>query len=105
MSSVCKTCVFGGQARYRRINMQAQIWIKLAIRDSAIIHISGAVTAKGMWKQLTTVKELKGRLGVLAIQQAMYRVTAEEGFDMVSHILKLRQNSISWKISFLMKIS
>ena len=44
-----------------------------------------------MWEQLTTVKESNGRLGVLVTWQTLYWMTAEEGFDMVEHILKLRK--------------
>jgi hypothetical protein len=55
-----------------------------------MIHICGASTAKEMWNQLSMVKESKGRLGVLATCRALYRATAEEGFDMVTHISKLR---------------
>jgi len=65
--------------------------IELAIGDSEMIHLTGAETARQMWDQLTTVKESKGRLGVLETQRALYRETAEEGFEMVDHISKLRQ--------------
>jgi len=47
-----------------------------------------------MWDQLTTVKKSKGQLGVLVTCRALYRGTAEEGFDMVEHIsglLKLQE--------------
>ena len=37
------------------------------------------------------VKESKGQLGVLATRRALYRVTAEKGFEMVTHIFGLRQ--------------
>ena len=52
-----------------------------------MIHIS----AGEMWEQLTIVKESKGRLRVLATRWTLYWMTAEEGFDMVEHILKLRK--------------
>ena len=57
-----------------------------------MIHPSGATTASEMWKQLTgrsltTAKESKGRLGVLATRSALYRLQGEEGFDMDQHIL------------------
>ena len=55
-----------------------------------MIHLSGANTARDMWNQLTMVKEARGRLGILATHQALYRATAEEGMDMVDHISKLR---------------
>ena len=56
-----------------------------------MIHISGTSTAHEMWDQLTTVKESKGQLGVLAMRRALYRVMAEEGFKMVTHISNLCQ--------------
>ena len=70
----------------------AKAWtqIELSIRDSETIHLSGATTACQMWSQLSMVKESRGRLGVLAMHQALYQATAEEGFEMVDHILKLR---------------
>ena len=55
-----------------------------------MIHLSGTKTARDMWNQLTLVKESRGRLGVLATRWALYRATAEEGFDMIDHISKLR---------------
>ena len=33
----------------------------------------------------------KGRLGILATCRALYRANAEEGFNMVDHISKLKQ--------------
>ena len=70
---------------------KARTRIKLAISDAEMIHISGATTAREMWEQLTIVKESKGRLGILATRRALYRATAEEGFDMVAHISNLRK--------------
>jgi gag-polypeptide of LTR copia-type len=60
--------------------------IELAISDAEMIHISGAMTAQEMWSQLSLVKKSKGRLGVLATHRALYKATAEEGFDMINHI-------------------
>ena len=71
--------------------MKAHTRIELSIGDSEMIHISGTDTARGMWEQLTTVKESKGRLGVLATWRTLYRMTANEGFEMVDHISKLRR--------------
>ena len=71
---------------------KAQTRIELAISDAEMIHISGAMTVWEMWEQLTRVKKSKGRLGVLATQRALYRISADEGFDMVEHISKL------WKL-------
>jgi hypothetical protein len=44
-----------------------------------------------MWKQLTLVKESHGKLGILATQHTLYRMIADEGFDLVEHISKLRR--------------
>ena len=70
---------------------KACTWIELSIGNAKMIHISGANTASQMWEQLCMVKESKGRLGVLATRCALYRATAEEGFDMVEHVSKLRK--------------
>ncbi len=80
-----------GLDRWMAGDARTRTRIELAIGDSEMVHIIGAKTAKEMWKQLTTVKESKGRLGVLATRRALYRATAEEGFDMVEHISRLRQ--------------
>ena len=69
---------------------KARTWIELAISDAEMVHVIGASTAKAMWDQLCTVKEPKGRLGILATRRALYRATAEEGFNMGEHIAKLR---------------
>jgi len=69
---------------------KARTRIELSIGDSEMIHICGASTAKGMWSQLSMVKESKGRLGILATRRALYRASAEEGFDMITHVSKLR---------------
>jgi gag-polypeptide of LTR copia-type len=54
-----------------------------------MVHIIGATTTRQMWKQLTLVKEARGRLGILSTCRALYRTTAEEGFNLVDHISKL----------------
>ena len=74
------------QKKWREGDTKACTRIELAISDAEMIHISGATTARKMWSQLSLVKESKGRLGVLATRRALYGATAEEGFDMVSHI-------------------
>jgi len=77
--------------KWAKGNAKAQTRIELTISDAEMIHISGAMTAREMWDQLTMVKESKGRLGVLATRCTLYRMSADEGFDMVEHILKLRK--------------
>ena len=79
------------QRKWREGDTKACTRIELAISDAEMIHISGATTAREMWSQLSLVKESKGRLGVLATRRALYRATAEEGFDMVAHISNLRK--------------
>ena len=79
------------QRKWREGDTKACTRIELAIGDAEMIHISGAMTVREMWSQLTLVKESKGRLGVLATRRALYRATAEEGFDMVEHISNLRK--------------
>ena len=76
--------------KWKEGDAKARTRIELSIGDSEMIHLSGASTAKDMWSQLSMVKESKGRLGVLATRRALYRAMAEEGFDMVEHVSKLR---------------
>jgi hypothetical protein len=77
--------------KWREGDARTRTRIELAIGDTEMIHISSASTAREMWDQLTMVKESKGHLGVLATRRALYRATVEEGFEMVTHISKLRQ--------------
>jgi len=77
------------QKKWTEGDAQMRTWIELAIRDAEMIHITGAKMVHEMWDQLTTVKESKGQLGVLATCHALYRATVEEGFDMVEHISQL----------------
>ena len=70
---------------------KARTRIELAVGDSEMIHIIGARTAAEMWKQLTLVKESRGKLGILATRRALYRTIADEGFDLIEHISKLRK--------------
>jgi len=79
------------QKKWAEGDSKARTRIELSIGNAEMIHISGAATARQMWDQLCMVKESKGRLGVLATRRALYRATAEEGFDMVEHISKLRR--------------
>ena len=79
------------QDKWKEGDAKTRTRIELAIGDTEMIHISGATTAREMWNQLTMVKESKGQLGVLATRRALYRATAEEGFEMITHISGLRQ--------------
>jgi hypothetical protein len=77
--------------KWKEGDAKAKARIELAISDAEMVHIMGADTARQMWEQLTTVKEPKGRLGILTARCSLYRATAEEGVDMIKHIAKLRQ--------------
>ena len=79
------------QKEWKTGDAKAQTQIELVIGDVEMIHISSATTAWEMWKQLTMVKESRGRLGVLATHQALYRATANESVEMVDHISKLQK--------------
>ena len=70
---------------------KARMRIELALGDAKMIHISGAMTVRDMWDQLTTVKESRGHIGILATQQALYRASAADDFEMINHIYKLRK--------------
>jgi gag-polypeptide of LTR copia-type len=77
--------------KWKEGDAKTQTRIELAIGDSEMIHLVGARTASEMWKQLSLVKESRGKLGVLATRRALYRSIAEEGFDLLEHISKLRK--------------
>jgi hypothetical protein len=77
--------------KWRSGDAKARTRIELAISDLEMIHISGAQTAKDMWKQLTLVKESKGKLGILATRRALYRTGADEGVGIVEHVSHLRK--------------
>ena len=79
------------EKKWKEDDVKACTHIELSIGDSEMIHISSTDSVRGMWEQLTMVKESKGRLGVLATQRTLYQMTAKEGFDMVDYILKLRK--------------
>ncbi|CAA7264605.1 unnamed protein product [Cyclocybe aegerita] len=60
------TAELDAQKKWREGDTKARLRIELAVSDAEMVHILGATTASEMWDQLTTVKESKGRLGVLA---------------------------------------
>src|ERR1700761_512114 len=70
---------------------RAQTQIELTLSDSQMIHISGATTSAQMWKQLVTVKESRGKLGILSMRRRLYRTTADESTDILAHITELRE--------------
>ena len=52
--------------KWREGDAKARTRIELSIGESEMIHLSGAVTARDMWNQLSLVKESRGCLRVLA---------------------------------------
>src|SRR6266700_6629092 len=82
------------QKKWADGDSKARTRIELSIGNAEMIHISGATTARQMWDQLCMVKESKGRLGVLATRRALYRATAEEGFDISPNYGNYRRNYI-----------
>jgi hypothetical protein len=77
--------------KWEKDDAKARTRIELAIGDSEMVHIIGANTASEMWKQLTLVKESRGKMGILACRRALYRMIADEGFDLIEHISKMRK--------------
>ena len=75
---------------WEKKELKARTRLELAIGDSEMGHIVGADTAYDIWERLCSVKESKGRLGILSTRRALYRSQAQEGFDMVEHINNLR---------------
>jgi hypothetical protein len=77
--------------KWRDGDARTRTRIELAIGDSEMVDISSMSTTCQMWDQLSTVKESKGCLGVMAARRVLYQTVAEEEFDMVAHISHLRQ--------------
>lgn len=68
---------------------KAQSQIELSLGDSQMVHISGAKTSADMWKQLTTVKESSGTLGIMTYRRRLYRTFADENKDIPTHLKEL----------------
>ena len=92
------------QKEWKTGDAKAQTWIKLAIGDAEMIHISSATMAREMWKQLTMVKESRGHL-----QRAKHCIELQ----LMSHLKWLitflnyknyRRSYISWEAEYQMKI-
>jgi hypothetical protein len=79
------------EKKWKDGDTKARTRIELVISDSEMIHIIGAMSANKMWKQLTLVKESRGKLGVLATRRALYRMITDDGFNLIEHISKLRK--------------
>ena len=76
---------------WRENDYRAQSRIELSIGDAEMVHIISATTASQMWKQLTLVKEARGKMGILTARKALYRSEADEGVELVDHISMLRR--------------
>lgn len=76
---------------WKKKDGQAQTQIELSISDAEMVHILQAKTSTEMWKHLCAVKEPRGALGILGARRRFYRITMEEGGDMIAHIAELRQ--------------
>jgi hypothetical protein len=72
-------------------DLWAQTQLELALSDVQMVHIAGAKSAEEMWKQLTLVKEVQGRLGMLLYWCSLYCTVADESTDIVVHMTTLRQ--------------
>ena len=92
------------QKQWRTGDVKARTRIELAIGDAEMIHISGAVTEREMWEQLTMVKESRGRLGMLATRRALYRATADEWLITSLNYGNYRRNFILWGVLYQMRI-
>ena len=75
---------------WKKKDSRARTRIELAVGDSEMIHLLGATTAKEMWDQLKTVKEVRGKLGILAARRALFRAAADDDFNMSTHVTKLK---------------
>ena len=70
---------------------RARTQLELTLSDAQMVHIAGAKSAEEMWKQLTLVKEARGRLGILLYQCSLYHTVADESTDIVAHMTMLQQ--------------
>ncbi len=75
---------------WKKKDGKARSKIELALGNSQMIHLAGATTAAQMWKQLCTVKEARGQLGIMSYRRRLARTMAEEGSDIPAHIAELR---------------
>src|SRR6266850_8520317 len=76
---------------WRKKDEKVRTQIQLAVTDAVMIHLLSATTARDMWKQLCTIYESRGRLGIIAIKRTMYHMEAMEDFNMRIHISELRK--------------
>jgi hypothetical protein len=77
-------------AKWKKGDGKARSKIELALGNSQMIHLAGAQTAAQMWKQLCTVKEARGQLGILSYRRRLHQMIAAESSDISAHIAELR---------------
>ena len=64
---------------WKKRDAKARMWIELAVGNSKMIHLLGPEMAMVMWDQLRTVKESRGRLGILTHDCPHYGPKEEAG--------------------------
>lgn len=64
--------------------------LKFSVSDGELSHLSGATTTKGMWRNLSDIKEPKGILAALQARRHLLRMVATEGTPMPDHITAFR---------------
>ena len=64
----------------------AQTQIELALSDAEMVHIMGLAPAAQMCTLLHTVKEARGKMGIMAARRRLYRTIADEDISIVEYI-------------------
>jgi hypothetical protein len=65
---------------------KARTIIKLLIHDSQTFLCAGAKTAFDLWEQLKSVKEPRGKAGILTWRKKLYGTRAKDSLDIPSHL-------------------
>jgi gag-polypeptide of LTR copia-type len=73
-------------AEWNKMDKKVKGQIRLTVSGDQFQHILGVQTAAEMWSNLKMVNEGVGAMGLWAAMRRFYRMTAEEGTDMVAHI-------------------
>jgi hypothetical protein len=60
-------------AKWIENDARAPTQIELTLSDPQMIHIAGAKTAVEMWTQLRTMKEARGKMGIISARRWLYR--------------------------------
>ena len=70
---------------------KARTIIKLLIHDSQSFLCAGAKTAFDLWEQLKSVKEPRGKAGILTWRKKLYGTRAKDSSDIPSHLKTMRE--------------